>query len=400
MKTLILFLLFVTPFGLMAQKAAKPPKPSIPRAEKAMWDGRLDEAKQVIDITVESEKFMGNAKAWFVRGIIYASIDTSENEQYRALAENAYDIAVASFDKCNKIDGGKTGSFINGKEGFPLLENQIYPQFANRYFNMAIVSYQDEQDYKKAMIEIEKTMYFLPNDTSVLMNAGVFFAPMAEDWSKTISYINDYIKFGGASEDAYLRLYSVYREELKDTEKSLQTAQAGKVKFPNNTDWVKYELNIYITEKKYDDAKKMVQEAVSANPNDWESFYLLGQLHKELSEPIKAREAFFKSAELNPKSFDAAVEVANYYWMEAKVFKDEMGKLSNSKEDMAKLKTLDAKYVEKLKIYLPYIEKCEKLEPDNLNVLYPLLSVYQDLDNTAQLNRIKKKLKTLGEEID
>ena len=45
---------------------------------------------------------------------------------------------------------------------------------------------------------------------------------------------------------------------------------------------------------------------------------------------------------------------------DAKKYKDEMGKLGNNKADLEKLKALDAKYVEKLKIYLPYIEACEK----------------------------------------
>ena len=77
-----------------------------------------------------------------------------------------------------------------------------------------------------------------------------------------------------------------------------------------------------------------------------------------------------------------------------------MGKLSNSKGDMEKLKAIDAKYVESLKIYIPYIEVCEKLSPDDVTVLYSMLNVYGDLDDQPKVTRLKKKLKSLGEDID
>ena len=396
MKKFFVLVALILPIGLMAQK---PPKPSIPKAEKAMWEGKLDEAKQIIDVTVASEKFAENAKAWYVRGLIYASLDTTSNEQYKGLEKDPFKVAVAAFEKCNTLDNGKSGSFINGPDGFPLLESQINPNFAGRYFNRAVVLYQDEEEYKDALTYLEKAMYFLPNDSSVLLNAGVYFAPMAEDWDKTIKYINEYHELGGKTEESYLRLYSVYADIKKDTIMALNALKKAEKAHPKNVDFPKYELNLYISQKKYNEAKKMVEDAISLNPDDYESYYLLGQLHKELKEPMKAREAFLKAASLNPKNFEAAAELANSYWLDAKVIKDQMGALGNSKEDLAKMIKLDAQYVEKLKIYLPYIEKCEKIEPDNLNVLYPLLSVYQDLDNAPQVARVKKRLKALGEDI-
>ena len=104
--------------------------------------------------------------------------------------------------------------------------------------------------------------------------------------------------------------------------------------------------------------------------------------------------------ELDPKDFDGAAELANLYWADAKKIKDEMGRLGNSKAEMEKLKALDSKYVELLKIYIPYIEACEKLSPDDVTVLYSLLNVYGDLDEQPKVARIKKKLKSLGEDVN
>ena len=63
----------------------------------------------------------------------------------------------------------------------------------------------------------------------------------------------------------------------------------------------------------------------------------------------------------------------------------------------AGLKALDAKYVEKLKIYVPYIEACEQLSPDDIAVLYSLLNVYSDFGDQAKISRVKKRLKALGD---
>jgi len=57
---------------------------------------------------------------------------------------------------------------------------------------------------------------------------------------------------------------------------------------------------------------------------------------------------------------------------------------------------LDGVYVEKLKISLPYWEKAEKLNPSDEEVLNELYSIYSDLGNDAQIQRIEKRMKELG----
>jgi tetratricopeptide (TPR) repeat protein len=143
-----------------------------------------------------------------------------------------------------------------------------------------------------------------------------------------------------------------------------------------------------------------VEKQVKENPTDKESYYLLGQLQDELKQNDLALASYNKALEIDPKYFDAAIKIAAYYWNDAKKVKDEMGKLGTSKADMAKMQELDKQYVEKLKVYLPYLEKCEKLSPDDLTVLYSLLNAYTDLDVQPSIARVKKKLKSLGEEVD
>ncbi|MDZ7647485.1 MAG: hypothetical protein U5K54_10035 [Cytophagales bacterium] len=57
---------------------------------------------------------------------------------------------------------------------------------------------------------------------------------------------------------------------------------------------------------------------------------------------------------------------------------------------------LDKDYQDKLRVTLPYWEKCEKLSPDDVKVIDVLYIIYSDLEMTAQVTRIEKRMKTLG----
>ncbi|MGE0772064.1 MAG: tetratricopeptide repeat protein [Cyclobacteriaceae bacterium] len=404
MKRVILFLL-VIPFVLQAQK---PIKPSVPKAEAALKAGDLAEAKAIIDATTESQDFMvdkkGNpskqaAKAWYLKGVIYTSIDTSTNEQYKSLVSDPYSVASEAFSKSKELDPEQS-VFVTGANGFPILPEQANQYFAQSYFNKAVSAYQDENDYKKAFDFVEKTLSFVPKDTSILLNAGLFFAPGANEHEKAVQYLKTYQELGGGSTDAYLMLFSIYRDKLKDNESALAIIKEARAKHPTNSEFPKYELNIYLSEKKYDLAKSMIEKDLAAHPDDKEGYYLLGQLNREMGDIAGAKQAFEKAMSIDPQYFDAVAGLTDLYWQDAKKVKDEMGKLGISKEDMAKRVALDKQYIEKLKVYLPYLEKCEKIEPDNVNILYQLLNVYQDLDDQPKIARVKKSLKRLGEEVD
>ncbi|MBX2901689.1 MAG: tetratricopeptide repeat protein [Cyclobacteriaceae bacterium] len=406
MKRIVVFVLGVLPFVAFAQKEIKP---NVGNAEKALKAGKLDEAKAIIDITTASQEFMVDkkggpsknaAKAWFVKGLVYAAFDTTRETKYKSLVADGFPIAKESFDKAKELDKDKSANFVTDAYGLPLLNNQVNAMLADAYFRKGISAYSDDKDYKKAFSFVEKTLYFIPEDTAVLMNAGVFFAPAADELDKSIDYIKKYHAKGGKSVDSYIVLVDVYYNKRKDSETALKILQEAKKHHPKNSDFGQTELSIYLNEKKYDVAKKMVEESLLKDPNDTQQLYLLGRLQQEIGEIENAKQSYTKVLAKDPKNFDAAAMLADIYWKDAKVIKDQMSQLSNSKADLAKALELDKQYVAKLKVALPYVESCEKISPDDVNVLYSLLTIYGDLDVQPSVNRVKKRLKTLGEEVD
>lgn len=403
MKKNLITLLAIVPALAFAQV-----KPSTSKAEKALRDGKINVAKEIIDVTVADAKFMVDkkgqptknaAEAWYLNGLIYFAIDTSKNESFKSLEANPFKVGKESFEKCTAIDS-KSAFFIKDVNGFPILNENVNAMLGNNYYNKAIIAYNAKEDPKKVFDLTEKTIYFIPNDTSILLYAGGVFAPAAEEFDKGLVLMRRYIDGGGNLPEVYTMMADVYLTRMKDDAAALKIIEEGKLKFPKYKDLRLLELNIYLGQKKYDFAKTMVEKELVLDPNDAANHFLYGQLNRELGNPDQAKGAYKKVLELDPKNFDAAEELAKLYWKDAKVYKDQMDALGNSKGDLEKKKSLDVKYVEQLNVYIPYIEACEKLSPDNIDVLYSLFVVYETMDYQPKLARVKKRLKALGEDIN
>ncbi len=384
-----------------------------------MRAGKFDEAKSIIDATVGNTEFMTDkkgqpsknaAKAWYLKGLIYAGIDTTKVETFKSLVADPLSIAKEAFDKCYAIDKGVSASFITDATGIlPYTDDQMRRQLAQVYLDRAVKFYQGDKEYKKAFVEIENTVYFLPNDTTQLMNAGVYFGPAAEEYDKSIAYIDRYFKNGGKAQDAYIQLLGIYFDKKKDHEKTLEIVKKAHILFPKNTDFPKYELNIYLTEKKYDLARRTVQNVLKDNPDDKESYYLLGGLNAEMGSIDSAKIAYQKAVDLDPAYFDAQLDLAKLYYLDAKKIKGERDKLGISAQDIQKRKVLFDQLQKQYTIALPYWEKCLKIREDDEIVLYTLSEIEDDeivlytlseiygslvMDDKAAV--IKKKMKALG----
>lgn len=267
---------------------------------------------------------------------------------------------------------------------------------AQEYFDLAINEYQIKKNYKKAFEYTERTLYYIPSDTSILMNAGVFFAPAAGEWDKSLYYIDQYLAKGGNSSDAYIMKFSITRDQKKDNEGALKIAQEMVRKYPNNPEFPKYELDMYVKLNKLPEAKEVMIKQANANPNDKEARYFLGVICYELNQADEAKKWYEEAIKLDSRYYEPQIALAEVFYLAAKDEKDKMNPLGNSKDDLSKKITPNKVYQEKLRTALPYWEKCEKLSPNDGKVLDVLYLIYSDLEMTAQVQRVEKRMKALG----
>jgi tetratricopeptide (TPR) repeat protein len=435
----ILLLLSVLPWLAQAQKEIKP---SVNKAETALQKGSIEEAKSIIDVTVASQEFMldkkgqpakNASKAWYLKGLVYVAIDTSKVEKIKSLDPNPFVVAKEAFAKAEELDKGKNESLVSAmypgtQLPVPMTKDQVAKSLAQKYLERGYAIYQ-KKDYKAAFGDIEKVLFFVPTDTAQLMNAGVYFAPAAEEIEKAIGFIKRYQAAGGQNPDAVVQLYSIYTKKadqarakykenkdpkaylsdttyLKNINAALGTAKELTSKYPNNLDYLNLEYNIYTSTNRLPEAKALMEKRAKADPNNKESRYLLGLISFEMKDFDGAKSWMNEAIKIDPDYFEANLVLAKLSYTDAQKLRNERNAITGSKDaDLKKRQELFRQIPGKLKESAVYWEKCATINPSDADALYGLLSIYNDIslyDETYNLKitELKKKMKALGLEVD
>ena len=390
MKKIVLILLMV-PALVLAQK---PIKPNLNKALGFWKDGKLQEAKEMIDVSAADPKLSLDGKAWYYKALIYASLDTTTNEAYKALSPNPLDVAMESLQKADQMAKPGSEYFVNDETGFPVTRTQQMSILNSYYLNKGVNFYQ-EDDFESSMAYFDKSQRINPKDTTGYYFAGIVAQNM-ENWDKAIFNINNYIEKGGTSPDAYSWLINIYNAYKEDKNKALEITRIAKEKFPDKSDFAKFEIGLLIDLDKIDEAKAGLEKAVKDEPGNKTLHFFLGYTHLKQNNSELAKISFEDALKIDPEYFDAQLYLARAVSEDAHKIKREMNNLGISEADKKKRFELDKIYVEKLKVSLPYWEKAEKLNPSEQEVLDELYSIYGDLDMQTQLKRIEKRYKELG----
>lgn len=391
MKRVLLLLVVLIPAVAFAQK-----KPNINRALNAFKAGKLDEAKQIIDAATTYEKTMDKGDTWYYRGLIYAAIDTSSNEAYKSLAPDAFDVALESFDKAEQMSDGKSEYNIIGANGLPILKPQQMEIWASTYINMGATQYQQD-DLEGALENFEKTSKILPDDTTAYFYSAIV-ANSLEKYDVSYDKFRAYIDKGGTSPDAYSMMLNLLNGPLDNKEKALELVREARQKFPDHADFGKVEIGTLIDMGKIAEAKTGLEEAIKKEPDNKILHFYLGYVNSSLGNSEAAIKSYQEALRIDPNYFDAQLLIAKEMYKPAERIKREMANLGISAADKKKKLELDGQLVEKLKAALPYWEKAEKMNPNEMEVLDALSSIYGDLGMTAQAQRIEQRYKELGQD--
>ncbi|HMG94166.1 MAG TPA: hypothetical protein VK589_29105 [Chryseolinea sp.] len=391
MKRITLFLLMLATVTVFAQKGAKP---NLPKALTSWREGKLDEAKANIDLAPTYEKTMNDPKAWYYRGLIYGSLDTTSNEAFKALAPDAFTVAMESFKKAEELNGKGKELFIPDAAGMPVLKTQQMEYWANTYINKGAALYQEE-DLENSLKNFEKAQMIQPDDTLAYFYAG-FVSNGMEDYDKAIASFQKYIDLGGKSIDAYLSIININSGPKENKEEALRVARLAKPKFPTNQDLPKVEIGLLIDLKRIDEAKSGLESAIKKEPNNKILHFYLGYTNASLNLIPEAKKNYEDALRIDPQYFEAQLYLAKIVYAEAAAIKKEMSTMGISAADKKKKYDMDKVLVEKLKIAMPYWEKAEKLNPEDQEVLDTLYQIYTDLGIDDQIKRIEKRYKDLG----
>jgi predicted Zn-dependent protease len=289
--------------------------------------------------------------------------------------------------------------------GLPLLNDQLYSKLANAYLNQALDSYTNKKDYKGAYKFMERVLYFVPNDTAMLMNAGVYFAPSAEEYDKSVSYIKDYHAKGGKNIDSYRQLIAILVKNKK-SEEALAATREAMEKHPSESDLAQTEISLLYELDRLPEARKNIEGKIAAGKGDRGMHYNLGVICLKLNDEAAAEKAFKEALKLDKEDYDSYAQLADMKYKKVRKTREERNEIAGKNDaEIKKRQELFQQIKAELLEALPYWEKCEQLKPTEETVLYGLLAVYGDLisyDETfeAKEKKLKAKMRGLKLEVD
>lgn len=393
MKKFILFAVIC----LVATVSYGQKKPKINQAEKAREEGNLAEAKNIIDEAIEHEKTKDDGMTWYYRGLIYASLDTTSNPEYQALADNPLETAMAAFDKALEIDPDAKKYYVNDASGLPVLLDQQLHGLWGYYLNLGVEKYQNNE-LEDAVKYFTITQQVKPQDTT-----GYFYAGLAAQTNKDYktaaknyyALIND---LDNHLADVYNSLIYIEGTVNEDDEKALELIRRAKAKFPDNLDFAKSEINALIRMEKVDEARAELEKAIEQEPNNPDLYFTLGVMYDELGNAEKAANAYKKAIEVEPTYYNAVYNLAVLNYNPAVELIKAKNNLGISDADQKKAKEMDKKIKESLQFALPNWEKANELQPNDRTTLETLQYIYSQLKMMDKLEEVSNQLDAMDSE--
>jgi len=341
---------------------------------------QYDKAKEAIDEAVKHEKTMNDAKAWMYRGEIYYNIATSEDSAVRALAPDAVDVSYESFAKAKQLDEKNTYEgelslyFLN-------LTNLYYQKagtgFQNGDYDVAI------EGFKKAFEISQVDDRF---DTIAAFNIG-----MAGVLSNQPDVASEYLQKCVDVDFRDPRVYMFYNRSVKqlgDTARALQIIRQGRDAFPGELSLLLEEAQLYLERGETEKLLASLQEAVAADPENANLYFLIGKSHDDLGDKVAAEESYKKAAELNPEFFEAFYNIGAIYVNKASELQAEANDLPLNEVD--KYSELTEQANKELEKAVPYLEKSLELKPDDEPTLIALKEAYARLKMNDKLQELNK----------
>lgn len=392
------FLVFALLFASAAVLGQK--KPKLGKVESMYKSGDYAGALEMITAAETYEKTMNNKKTYFLKGLIYAAIDTAG----LTLAENPRQVARAAFDKYEELEEeGKEESMINANGIFTY--TQLIDTYYSYYFNKGATAYSEEK-FGMAMTQFGNAAEVRPSDTTAYLYAG-YAASNANDYQAAKANYEKAIEMGVTAKDPYNLLIYIYSSVDNDNEKALAHTRKAIAKFPDDNDFRRNEIQLLISMEKIDEARQNLEKAIEAEPNDPALHFSLGVMYDNLSESKETDEEKSAMQDKALASYQTAIDkdpaYLNAYYNAGVMMisrANEIIKMKNnlgiSKADQKKAAALEPQIVEKLTLALPYWEKVNELEADQQKTLETLQYLYVQLKMMDKAEAVMDQLDNLS----
>ncbi len=378
---------------------------------------KLDEALAAMNTAFQDDMVKSDPESWIIRGEIFNSIGNAETNQlilnpnYKVKTPNAGMEAVSAYKKAMElaVKKGQTKDAVKGlEESEGLLSNAGIGSFEAGEYMTAFSNFNTYLQVSKIIKD----------------NGGK--SRLDDPQLKTdIQYYNVVSGYYGHADDAVLlpllmEMYAagtdkslvyeaIFNIKVKSDETGAMTIlEEGRKKFPDESGLLFAEINFYLSSGKLDLLVDKLKMAIQKEPDNVSVYTTLGNVYdqlvtkeREAGNAAKSKEYFDLAYDYynqalakDPKNFDATYSIGALYYNKAASMTAELNKLSND-FSAAGTKKYNAIKTEMEGIFeqgLPFFQKAEELDPNDLNTMIALKEIYARKGKMDKAGEYKAKI--------
>ncbi|RMF65528.1 MAG: tetratricopeptide repeat protein, partial [Calditrichaeota bacterium] len=346
--------------------------PNVSGAKLYIRQNDLEQAKTVL-LKEINEVNPKNEDAWYLLGYIYAR--QGQYDKMKEAFNKALELKPKFHKKGIKINGD-TGPQFHAKHGTDLIMRAVWTQAFNgavKRFNDALNA-PDEETKNKMFEEAAKgfqnaitiepdSVMAYRNMAAALMNIGKY--------EESIAPLKAAMEHNPKDPEIRTLLAQLYMVTEKDSLAFPLLEQLWN-EGHRSSEVADFLSRIYLKKGQTEDAKRIYEEALKADPNNFSFRYNYGTILLQADAYDEAIEQLSKAYELDSSSADINYNLGAAYLNRG------VKKREALPED-----SQDKSYVEDFKKALPYLERSIKMNPDDQQVWYTLGKIAGQLNDIS-----------------
>lgn len=381
---------------------------------------KLDEAKMKIDQAIQTPDGQALASAWITRGNVYNALTQNDmklrlinpkaampSENLALIAYEAfqkgYDLAQKKYEKGDAIKGILEGLQQNLTNSGVMKYDAGDYDGAFKSFSGVLKSHELLTANKEKSILDDKAQY------ENMVYTTAICAVNSKKNADALPLFESLYKQGTTLPAVYDGLYRC-KLESGDAAGAEKILAEGRQKFPDDTGLLFSEINAYLAAGKLDQLVGRLEKAIEKEPENVGLYLTLGNVYDNLYQKAlenkdeaattknfdMAKKYYGIGSEKDPKNVDAVYSIGALYYNKAAAKTKELIALPEdySAAGIKKYDTMKAEIMGIFDTALPYFQKCESMNPDDVNTLVALKEIYTRKEDDLALE-FKKRLDTV-----
>ncbi len=378
---------------------------------------KLGEAKEKIEQALKTPEAQALGTAWMTKGDVYNTllqkdlarrmIDpkaalTGDNDALVAFEayKKVYELSVKKYEKADAVKGIS--------EVQPYLINIGVSKYEAKEFDKAFLSFKASVESHDILKEnAQKSFLDDPKQLEDQIYFTGLIASLANRCTDAVFFYEKLYKTSTTNPAVYEGLYNC-KIQLADEAGAATVLAEGRKKFPEDPALLFAEINAYLKAGKLAELTGRLEQALKQEPDNVGLYVTLGNVYDNLYQGAlkeknnaKAGE-YFEMAKLNyskgllknPDHLDANYSLGALYFNKAAIRTQEMNALPEdfSSAGLKKMEVIKNEVIALFDLALPYFQKAESVDPNDMNTLIALNEIYARKDDEVLSPAIKTRL--------